>query len=50
MADVQYYLSEDKNQILVSGSSTKDGMNALLTSSKLHLQNLILILLLKFQL
>ena len=35
MADVQYYLSEDKNQILVSGSSTKDGMNALLTSSKL---------------
>jgi hypothetical protein len=35
MADqVKYYLTEDTNQILVSGSSTKDGMNALLTSSK----------------
>ena len=35
MADqVKYYLTEDTNQILVSGSSTRDGMNALLTSSK----------------
>ena len=35
MADqVKYYLTEDTNQILVSGSATRDGMNALLTSSK----------------
>ena len=34
MAEVKYYLNEEKNLILVSGSSTKAGMNALLTSSK----------------
>jgi len=34
MAEVKYYLNEMKNQILVSGSSTKAGMNALITSSK----------------
>ena len=34
MATIQYYLNEEKNTILVSGSSTKAGMNALLTSSK----------------
>ena len=31
---IKYYFKEDTNQILVSGSSTKGGMNALLTSSK----------------
>ena len=31
---IKYYFKETTNQILVSGSSTKDGMNALLTSSK----------------
>ena len=31
---VKYYLNEQNNMILVSGSSTKAGMNALLTSSK----------------
>ncbi len=31
---IKYYFKESTNQILVSGSSTKDGMNALLTSSK----------------
>ena len=34
MATIQYYLKEETNTILVSGSSTRDGMNALLTSSK----------------
>jgi len=34
MSEVKYYLNEARNQILVSGSSTKGGMNALLTSSK----------------
>ena len=34
MPTIQYYLKEDNNQILVSGSSTRDSMNALLTSSK----------------
>ena len=34
MAEVKYFLNEMKNQILVSGSSTKAGMNALITSSK----------------
>ena len=35
MADeIKYYLNEQNNMILVSGSSTKAGMNALLTSSK----------------
>ena len=34
MPTIQYYLKEDNNQILVSGSTTRDGMNALLTSSK----------------
>ena len=34
MSNIQYYLNEEKNMILVSGSSTKAGMNALLTSSK----------------
>lgn len=34
MSNIQYYLNEEKNTILVSGSSTKAGMNALLTSSK----------------
>ena len=31
---IKYYLNEQTNQILVSGSSTVAGMNALLTSSK----------------
>ena len=31
---IRYYLKETTNQILVSGSSTVAGMNALLTSSK----------------
>ena len=34
MATIQYYLKEETNTILVSGSSTRGGMNALLTSSK----------------
>ncbi len=34
MATIQYYLKEETNTILVSGSNTRDGMNALLTSSK----------------
>ena len=32
--EVKYYFNEDTNQILVSGSSTKSGMNTLLTSPK----------------
>ena len=31
---IKYYFKEDTNQILVSGSSTKDGMNILLNSTK----------------
>ena len=31
---VKYYYKQDTNQILVSGSDNKDGMNAMLTSSK----------------
>ena len=34
MANIQYYLNEEDNIILVSGSDTRSGMNALLTSSK----------------
>ena len=34
MADIRYYIREVDETILVSGSSTKAGMNALLTSSK----------------
>jgi len=33
-SEIKYYLNEQTNQILVSGSSTVGGMNALLTSSK----------------
>jgi hypothetical protein len=38
---IKYYYKQDTNQILVSGSDNKDGMNAMLTSSKdaLNIQN-----------
>ena len=39
MSEIKYYIKETTNTILVSGSSTKDDMNALLTSSKLPTPN-----------
>lgn len=42
-ASIKYYYKQDTNQILVSGSDNKGGMNAMLTSSKdsLNLQDIL---------